>query len=113
MGVDQQFNDMSHMILIDGEFRKSAATETREVIDPATENVIAEIAETPESEVDTAVASAAAAQKIWWSKSALERSETMHEIANDLLTMKHQLAETLTREINRWLAAHQGNGGNA
>ena len=101
MGIDQEFNDMSHMILIDGEFKRSDTTETREVIDPATENVIAEIAETPESEVNTAVASAAAAQKIWWRKSALERSEIMHEIAANMRESRGILGEMLTREMGK------------
>lgn len=101
MGIDQAFNDISHTVLIDGEYRRSEANEAREVIDPATENVIAEIAETTPAEIDAAVEAGHAAQKKWWRMSALERSEIMHEIANDLLTMKHRLAETLTREMGK------------
>jgi betaine-aldehyde dehydrogenase len=87
--------------LLDGEFRRSEATESRDVIDPATENVIAEIAETTAAEVDVAVDIAHAASKKWWRMSALERSEIMHEVANDLLAMKPQLAEALTREMGK------------
>ena len=57
MGVLQEFKDKSRTILTDGEFRKSDATDGRDVIDPATEDVISEIAETSASEVDAAVAS--------------------------------------------------------
>jgi betaine-aldehyde dehydrogenase len=71
VGVLTEFDHKSHTILLDGEFRRSEATESRDVIDPATENV------------------------------ALERSEIMHEVANDLLAMKPQLAEALTREMGK------------
>ena len=84
MGGQQTFSDLSRTILIDGDFRKSDATNGRDVIDPATENVLTEIAETSASEVDAAVDSGHAAQKIWWRMSGLERAEIMHEIANDL-----------------------------
>ncbi|UCH41494.1 MAG: aldehyde dehydrogenase [Gammaproteobacteria bacterium] len=101
MGVLTEFDHKSHTILLDGEFRRSEASEGRDIIDPATENVIGQIAETTAAEVDAAVDAGHAAQKKWWRMSALERSEIMHEIANDLLTMKAQLAETLTREMGK------------
>ncbi len=101
MSVLAEFDRKSHTILLDGEFRRSDATESRDVLDPATGNVIAEIAETTAAEVDTAVEIGQAAYKKWWRISALERSEIMHEIANDLLAMKAQLAEALTREMGK------------
>ena len=101
MGVLAEFDHKSHNILLDGEFRRSAATEGRDVIDPATGDVIAEIAETTAAEVDAAVEAGQAAYKKWWRMSALERAEVMHEIANDLIAMKPQLAEALTREMGK------------
>ncbi len=101
MGALEEFDRKSHTILLDGEFRRSESTENRDVIDPATENVIAQIAETSAAEIDVAVDCGHAAQKAWWRKSALERSEIMHDIANDLHAMKAQLAEVLTREMGK------------
>lgn len=101
MGVLNEFDSKSHSILLDGEFRRSEATEARDVIDPATEEVIAQIAETTPAEVDAAVETGRSAYKKWWRMSALERSEVMHEVANDLLSMKAQLAEALTREMGK------------
>ena len=101
MSVLKEFDNKSHSILIDGEFRRSASGESHAVIDPATEVVIAEIAETSAAEIDAAVDAGHAAQKKWWRNSALERSEIMHEIANDLLAMKAELAEALTREMGK------------
>ena len=100
-GVLNEFSQKSHAILLNGEFKRSEATEGRDVIDPATETVIAQIAETTRAEVDDAVEAGHVAQKKWWRISALERSEIMHEIANDLLAMKPQLAEALTREMGK------------
>ncbi len=101
VGVLTEFDHKSHTILLDGEFRRSEATESRAVIDPATEIVIAEIAETTAAEIDAAVDAGQAAYRKWWRISALERSEIMHEIAIDLLAMKPQLAEALTREMGK------------
>jgi len=92
---------LSGHVLVDGAFRRSFASNGRDVIDPATENVISEIAESLEKEVDEAIASAESAQRTWWKKSALNRVEAMHEIANDFLVMKAQLAEALTREMGK------------
>ncbi|MEM7057458.1 MAG: aldehyde dehydrogenase family protein [Pseudomonadota bacterium] len=101
ISIPEKFKDLSGKILADGGFQASTATQSRPVIDPATEQVIGEIAETTAAEVDQMVASAHAAQKLWWRKSALERCEIMHEIANELLTMKPMLAEALTREMGK------------
>ena len=101
MGALQEFDSKSQTILIDGEYRRSVATEGRDVIDPATEDVIGQIAETTAAEIDAAVEAGHAAQKKWWRISALERSERMHEVANELLGMKAQLAEALTREMGK------------
>jgi len=99
--VLSEFDLKSHSILIDGEFRRSESTDSLDVIDPATEDVIAQIAETTTAEVDAAVEIGQAAYKKWWRMSALERSEVMHEVANDLLAMKARLAEALTREMGK------------
>ena len=101
MSVLKEFDQKSHVILLDGEFRRSEATESRDVIDPASGDRIAEIAETTAAEVDAAVEAGHVAQKKWWRMSALERAEIMHEIANELLTMKPILAEALTREMGK------------
>ena len=101
MSVLQEMQSLGHTILIDGSFAKSESTDAVAVIDPATEETITEIPETTSSEVDAAVDRGHAAQKTWWRMSALERAETMHEIANDLHSIKPKLAEALTREMGK------------
>ncbi len=101
MSVMQEIKKLSGKILVDGNFINSSSTAALPVINPATEDVIGEIPETTKDEIDAAVARAHQAQKTWWKKSALERAETMHDIANELHTMKSRLAETLTREMGK------------
>jgi acyl-CoA reductase-like NAD-dependent aldehyde dehydrogenase len=80
VGALEELDRKSHTILLDGEYRRSEATESRDVIDPATGDVISEIAETSAAEIDAAIEVGHAAQKKWWRMSALERSEIMHEV---------------------------------
>ena len=101
MSSDNIFANLSHNVLIDGSFQKSQSQTGQPIIDPATEMVIGEIAETSKAEIDTAVAAGHAAQKKWWRLSALERAEILHDVANDLHAMKAQLAEVLTREMGK------------
>jgi acyl-CoA reductase-like NAD-dependent aldehyde dehydrogenase len=99
--VLDEIKQKSFIQLLDGEFRKGTSGNSLDVIDPASEAVIAEITEASSAEIDLAVDCAQAAQKLWWRRSALERAEVMHEIANDLLAMKPRLAEALTREMGK------------
>ena len=101
MGVLENMKNLSGHLLVDGAFVASDSTERIDIINPATEEVLGEVAEATPAEIDAAVAQAQAAQKRWWRLSALERSEIMHEIANDLMESKALLAETLTREMGK------------
>src|SRR5258708_2307873 len=61
-------------LFINGEWRDAAEGKTIEVINPATEDVIAEVASAEQTDVDAAVAAARAAFDWPWSKlSARER----------------------------------------
>ena len=82
MTVLEEFGRLSGSIYVGGELHRSNATAALDVVDPATENVIGQIAEMTREEIDAAVDIAKGAQVEWWGKSALERSETMHEVAN-------------------------------
>lgn len=101
MSGPETFSELSRTILVDGQFRRSTSTEGRDVVDPATEEVLTELAETSPDEIDHAVACGHAVQKTWWAMSGLERAEAMHEVANELLRIRQPLAETLTREMGK------------
>jgi betaine-aldehyde dehydrogenase len=101
MTLQEDFNRFDGRILLSGQIRRSEASEFLNVVDPATEEKLAEVAEATDAEVDEAVEVAQAAQRAWWAKSGLERSEIMHELANRMHAMKPRLAEVLTREMGK------------
>jgi acyl-CoA reductase-like NAD-dependent aldehyde dehydrogenase len=65
MTVLDTFAELSNKILIDGEFRASAASSNQATADPATESTNGEVAIATDEEVNEAVAIANRAQKVW------------------------------------------------
>ncbi|NQV46074.1 MAG: aldehyde dehydrogenase [Rhodospirillales bacterium] len=101
MTVLDDFKRLNGNIFLGGQSRRSTSAEALDVIDPATEDKLGEIAETTTAEIDEAVATAQAAQKKWWAMSGLARSEIMHEVANNMHHMRPRLAEAMTREMGK------------
>ncbi len=101
MTVLEDFRRLTGNIFLGGKNRKSLAAEALDVIDPATENKLGEVAETTEAEIDEAIAVGHLAQKKWWAMSGLGRSEIMHEVANRMHHMRPRLAEAMTREMGK------------
>ncbi len=73
----------------------------REIIDPATEAVIAHFADATADEVEAAVAAAARAQRQWWAMGALDRANALHRVAARLVEMSATAGECLTREMGK------------
>ena len=71
MTVLDDFARLTGSIFLGGQTQQSSATEALDVIDPATEDKLGEIAETTEAEIDEAIAIGHAAQKKWWAIVAL------------------------------------------
>ena len=86
---------------IDGAFRKSASGAGHDVVDPATEDTIGEIADCAMDEVEQAIAVANRAQRAWWAETALLRAERMHEVTVKMREMSPLLSEMLTREMGK------------
>jgi betaine-aldehyde dehydrogenase len=86
---------------IDGSFVAGAAPKALDVIDPATEERLGQIAEATAAEIDDVVAIANAAQKRWNKTSMLHRAELLHEVAADIRATRAPLAELLTREMGK------------
>ena len=100
--VIEHLKRVSGSIYRNGEIVKSAGDRGLDVIDPATENVIGALAETPSDEIDSVVAEANEAQRYWWKElSALDRAHYLHEVADKMQTMTPLLAESLTREMGK------------
>ena len=97
MDVVAKHRELSRKHFINGRF-VDAAGPAYPVVNPATEDEIGAIAETTETEIETAIGFAALAQKKWWALSGAERADLMHEVTRTTRAMAPPLAESLTRE---------------
>lgn len=101
MSAINELKRLSNKVLINGEFRDSAATDGLDVIDPATEEIVGRMPFATEAEVDEAIAVANRSQKAWNKVNALTRAELMHEIAANMRESRGILGEMLTREMGK------------
>src|SRR6476659_5324766 len=84
-------------LLIGGEWRDAEGGKTLPVINPATEEVIAEIGAASKSDVDAAVAAARAALTGPWGKlSARERGRLIWRVGEKLLERADEIAQLET-----------------
>ena len=88
---------MRKQLFINGEWRDAAGGKTIEVVNPATEEVIAEVASAEKSDVDAAVAAARAALDGPWAKlSARERGKLVWKIGERLMERADEIARLET-----------------
>jgi len=90
------FCERDHGLLIGGEWVRTSGGPRFETLDPATENVIATLAQGTEDDVDAAVAAARAAfapSAPWRTMSAAERARLIWTLANLLDANAQELAE--------------------
>jgi 1-pyrroline dehydrogenase len=71
-----------HRMFIDGDWSDAASGETTEVVNPATEEVIAEVPKGDVSDVDRAVGAAREAFEGWSLTTPAERSTALHKLAD-------------------------------
>jgi acyl-CoA reductase-like NAD-dependent aldehyde dehydrogenase len=84
-------------LLINGEWRPASTGETLKVVNPATEEIIAEVANASASDVDAAVQSARAAFEGPWSKiSARERGRLLWKLGEALMANADEIAKLET-----------------
>lgn len=101
MSQFKPFAEYSNFILSGGEFKRSRSTSAIDVVDPATGDVVASVADAAIDELDDMVASAKAAQVAWTQLSSIERTEALHAIANSIEKARPLLAESMTREMGK------------
>lgn len=92
------FLNLSGKLFLGGTYVDSAATTHFDVIDPATEDRIGQIADTTDAEVDAAIETALTAGKDWNAIDMRSRAVVMHEIAAVMRRDKALYAEYMTRE---------------
>lgn len=89
------------------------ADETRPVINPADESVIAEVPEAETSHIEQALEAAQRAQKEWGRKSGVERGATLRAIANRIRDRQEELAHLLVAEQGKTITEARGEAGDA
>jgi 1-pyrroline dehydrogenase len=82
-----------HRMFINGDWSDAASGETTEVVNPATEEVIAEVSKGDATDVDRAVAAAREAFEAWSLTTPAERSNALHKLADAIASD----AETLSK----------------
>ena len=88
---------MRKQLFINGEWRDSASGQTLEVVNPATEDVVATVASAEQSDVDAAVAAARAAlDGPWGTLSARERGRLIWKIGEKLMEKADEVARLET-----------------
>ncbi len=110
--VESKIREISGCNYINGSWVKSSG-KLREIINPATEEVIGQYAETTKDEVDLAVKNANRAQREWWAMSALDRANALHKVAVRMIENSPVTGETLTREMGKPFRESNWEGGAA
>jgi succinate-semialdehyde dehydrogenase / glutarate-semialdehyde dehydrogenase len=95
-------------LFIDGEWRPAASGERFDVVDPGTEEVIAEVANAGADDARAAAAAAAAAQPDWAATPPRQRGEILRRSWELLTERADQLARLITLENGKVLAEAKG-----
>jgi acyl-CoA reductase-like NAD-dependent aldehyde dehydrogenase len=93
-------------MLIDGEIVDGAAS--IDVIDPATEQVLAASPVASPEQIDEAVAAAAAAFPKWRDTPVDDRARSLHRLADAIERRAAELAQIITLEVGKPIAAARG-----
>lgn len=84
------------------------ADETRPVINPADESVLAEVPEADDAHVETALEAARRAQREWGRKSGVERGAVLRAIAGGIRERKEDLARLVVAEQGKTITEARG-----
>src|SRR5687767_1451857 len=91
---------------INGEWVKGRST--FQTINPANEEVLAEVAQAETSDIDAAVSAATEAFKSWRLVPAPLRGELLYKVGDILKQKKEELAQLLTRDMGKVIAEARG-----
>src|SRR3954454_8069040 len=91
-------------LFINGAWGPSHSGETIDVLNPATEETIGTVGHADRSDVDEALAAAAAGFKLWRAVPAFERCRIMRKAASIMRERNDEIAPLLTLEQGKTLA---------
>ena len=95
-------------LLLDGEFVESQTNEWQDVINPATQEVIAQVPHATDAEIQAAIASAKRAYKDWKSTPIAARARIMLKLQALVREHMSRIAQTLSAEQGKTLADAEG-----
>jgi len=95
-------------LLINGEFVASKTTEWREVVNPATQAVLAHVPFATDAEIEAAIAAAKAAYKNWKNTPIAARARVMLKLQALVREHMSRIAVTLSAEQGKTLADAEG-----
>ncbi len=95
-------------MLLDGRFVESQTSEWRDVVNPATQEVLAQVPFATDAEIDAAVASAKAAFKTWKNTPIAARARIMLKLQALVRENMSRIAQTLSAEQGKTLADAEG-----
>ena len=93
---------------INGEFVESNSKEAIEVLNPADNSRIGEVAKGDEQDVDQAVAGAVKAQKKWAQVNRVKRAAIVLQLADQLAENKEEIAKIYQQEQGKVYSAALG-----
>lgn len=88
-------------LLIGGEFRAGSGGVTEPVIDPATDEVLAEVPHASTADLDAALEASRRGFEVWRATPALERQKVMERAARLLEERSERIARNLTLEMGK------------
>ena len=100
------YRDVS--LFIDGEWRASSSGETIPVVNPATEEIVGQVAHAAKADLDQALAAAEKGFRLWRKTSAFERSKLMRKAAELVRQRAADIARLMTIEQGKPLAEAKG-----
>jgi malonate-semialdehyde dehydrogenase (acetylating)/methylmalonate-semialdehyde dehydrogenase len=95
-------------LLLDGEFVESKSNQWQDVVNPATQEVIAQVPHATDAEIEAAIASAKRAYKDWKSTPIAARARIMLKLQALVREHMSRIARTLSAEQGKTLADAEG-----
>lgn len=95
-------------LLIDGVWRQGSTGKSEPLVDPATEEVLAEVPHASVADLDEALAAAAKGFKVWKAMTAQQRFVILSKAADLIEARKADIARTLSMENGKPLAEATG-----
>ena len=91
-------------LFIDGRWRQASGNKTTPVLSPVTERPMGEVPVASSGDTEEAIASAARGLAAWRAKTAFERADALHAIADEMIRRKAEASRMISLETGKPLA---------